>query len=171
MSDHSLVHNKDLHRNEPCTDYVSWPGHSDKHLKHPLSCFRLSRVLLFGPLFLPSSLLNDPFTQVLHLGFCSSLLQRHHLLPWVCLSPPRGGLPHLLPLASWVVQFSSVAQSYMTLRLHGLQHARPPCPSLTPKACSNSCPSSWWCHPSILSSVVPFSSCLQSFPASGSFPQ
>ena len=50
------------------------------------------------------------------------------------------------------------------------QHARLPCPSPTPGACSNSCPSSWWCHPVILSSVIPFSSCLQSFPASGSFP-
>ena len=52
---------------------------------------------------------------------------------------------------------------------HRLQQARPPCPSPTPRACSNSCPSSWWCHPTISSSVVPFSSCLQSFPASGSF--
>ena len=53
---------------------------------------------------------------------------------------------------------------------HGLQHAGLPCPSPTPKACSNSCPASRWCHPTISSSVVPFSSCLQSFPASGSFP-
>ena len=52
---------------------------------------------------------------------------------------------------------------------HGLQHARLPCPSPTPRAYSNSCPLSRWCHPTISSSVVPFSSCLQSFPASGSF--
>ena len=52
----------------------------------------------------------------------------------------------------------------------GLQHARLPCPSPTPGACSNSCPSSRWCHPTISSSIVSFSSCLQSFPASGSFP-
>ena len=52
---------------------------------------------------------------------------------------------------------------------HELQHTRPPCPSPTPRACSNSCPLSWWCHPTILSSVIPFSSCPQSFPASGSF--
>ena len=52
---------------------------------------------------------------------------------------------------------------------HGLQHARPPCPSPTPGACSNSCLLSQWCHPTISSSVIPFSSCLQSFPASGSF--
>ena len=53
---------------------------------------------------------------------------------------------------------------------HGLQHARPPCPSPSPGVCSNSCPLSRWCHPAISSSVVSFSSCLQSFPASWSFP-
>ena len=53
---------------------------------------------------------------------------------------------------------------------HRLQHARPPCPPPTPKASSNSCPFCQWCHPTISSSVVPFSSCLQSFPASESFP-
>jgi len=52
---------------------------------------------------------------------------------------------------------------------HGLQHARTPCPSPTPRACSNSCPSSQWCHPTISSPIIPFSSYLQSFPASGSF--
>ena len=52
---------------------------------------------------------------------------------------------------------------------HGLQHTRPPCSSSSPGACSNSCPLSWWCHPIISSFVVPFSSCFQSFPASGSF--
>ena len=67
------------------------------------------------------------------------------------------------------VQFSRLVVSD-SLRPHGLQHARPPCPWPTPRVCSNSCPLSRWCHPTILSSVVPFSSCLQSFPASGSFP-
>ena len=56
-----------------------------------------------------------------------------------------------------------------SLKPHGLQHARLPCPSPTPGVCSNSCPLSRWCHPTISSSVLPFSSCLQSFPASGSF--
>ena len=56
-----------------------------------------------------------------------------------------------------------------SLQPHGLQHARPPCPSSTPGACSNSSPSSWWYHPIISSSVIPFSSRLQSFPVSGSF--
>ena len=68
-----------------------------------------------------------------------------------------------------LVQFSLSVVSD-SLRPHGLQHARLPCPSPTPKAYSDSCPSSRWCHSTISSSAVPFSSCLQSFPASGSFP-
>ena len=56
-----------------------------------------------------------------------------------------------------------------SLRLHGLQHARLPCPSLSPGVCSNSCPLSLWCQPTISSSVSPFSFCPQSFPALGSF--
>ena len=67
------------------------------------------------------------------------------------------------------VQFSCSVVSD-SLGAHGLQHTRLPCPSPTPGACSNSCPSSWWCHPTISSSVISFSSHLQSFPASGSFP-
>ena len=56
-----------------------------------------------------------------------------------------------------------------SLRPHGPQHARLPCPSLSPRICSNSCPLSQWCHPMISSSVIPFSSCSQSSPQSGSF--
>ena len=67
-------------------------------------------------------------------------------------------------------QFNSVAQLCPTLRPHESQHARPPCPSPTPGVYWNPCPPSWWCHPAISSSVVPFSSCPQSLPASGSFP-
>ena len=66
------------------------------------------------------------------------------------------------------VQFSRLVMSD-SLQPQGLQHDRLPHPSLTPRACSDSCPQSWWCHPFISSSVVP-TSCLQSFPASGSFP-
>ena len=66
-------------------------------------------------------------------------------------------------------QFSSVVQSCATLRPHGLQHARPPCPSPAPRVYSNSCPLSQCCHPTISSAVVPFSSHLRFFPASGSF--
>ena len=76
-------------------------------------------------------------------------------------------------LAVWIyvshsVQFSHSVMSD-SLRPHESQHARLPCPSPTPGACSNSCPSNQWCHPTISFSVIPFS-CLQSFPASGSFP-
>ena len=66
-------------------------------------------------------------------------------------------------------QFSPLVVSD-SLRPHGRQHTRPPCPSPTPRVFSNSCPLSRWCQPTISSSVVPFSSCLQSSPASGSFP-
>ena len=73
-----------------------------------------------------------------------------------------------------VVQFSSVQFSLSvvsdSLRPHESQHTRPPCPSPTPRVHSNSCPSGRWCHPAISSSVVPFSSCPQSLPASESFP-
>ena len=98
----------------------------------------------------------DPFTQNL----------------WMLLSEP-GKLARRIVGLLWVVfptvliQFRSVAQ----LCPNGLQHDRPPCPSPTPRACSNSCPLSQWCHPTILSSFILFSSCLQSFPASGSFPK
>ena len=80
---------------------------------------------------------------------------QHSMLP--CYSPSH-------QLIS--VQSLSHAQLFETLWTEAWQAF---CPSPIPRACSNSCPSSWWCHPTILSSVVPFSSCLQSFPMSGSF--
>ena len=76
-------------------------------------------------------------------------------------------LEHSLTIYS--VQFSHSVMSG-SLRPHESQHARPPCSSPTTRVHSNSCPSSWWCHPAISSSAVPFSSCPQSLPASGSFP-
>ena len=78
--------------------------------------------------------------------------------------------PCLCNLYTEFSQFSSVTQLCLTLcDPHGLQHDRPSCPSLTPGVYSNSCPLSRWCHPIISSSVFPFSSCPQSFLASGSF--
>ena len=71
-------------------------------------------------------------------------------------------------MGSCLVQFRCSVVSN-SLWPHGLQHARPPCPSPTPGVYPNSCPLSWWCHPTLSSSVVPFSFCRQSFPASGSF--
>ena len=78
------------------------------------------------------------------------------------LSPPKLNIE--LPLL--LFSHSVVSDSFQP---HGLQHTRIPCPSPSPGTCSNSCPLNWWCHPTISSSVIPFSSCIQSFPASGSF--
>ena len=78
----------------------------------------------------------------------------------------RFPLHHITQFSS--VQFSCSVMSY-SLWPHELQHDKPPCPSPTPGVYSNSCPLSQWCHPTISSSVIPFS-CSQSFPASGSFP-
>ena len=88
-------------------------------------------------------------------SFCWALLSSQGMK-----APPSGLLLS--------VQFS-VSVVSNSLWPHGLQHARPPCPSPTPGVYLNSCPLSRWCHPAILSSVVPFSSCPQSLPASGSF--
>ena len=100
------------------------------------------------------------------------------IFPWILLgfwsvfALSENDTPISTPPGRASVQFSSV-QSLSHVQLfatHELQHTRPPCPSPTPRVYSNSCPLSWWCHPTVSSSVVPFFSCLQSFPASGSFP-
>ena len=78
-------------------------------------------------------------------------------------------LLNMVSLNARSVQFSRSVVSD-SLRLHESQHTRPPCLSQIPRVYPNSCPSTRWCHPVILSSVVPFSSCPQSLPASGSFP-
>ena len=90
-------------------------------------------------------------------GDCSHEIKRHLFL----------GRKAMTKFSS--VQFSRSVVSD-SLWPHELQHTRPPCPSPTPRVYSNSCPSSWWCHPAISSPVVPFSSCPQSLPASESFP-
>ena len=120
-----------------------------------------------------------------HIHQPKKITKNHHrqkvrLEPWsgggfhtVCLSPAPESLWHFKNAGPWYLLFSSVQFSCSvmsnSLRPHGLQHTRPPCPSPTPRACSNSCPLSRWCHRTISSSVIPFSSHLQSFPASGSF--
>ena len=80
-------------------------------------------------------------------------------------------LEHYLSIRLFCISVFQFSHSVVSNSLwpHGLQHARLPCPSPNLRACSNSCPLSWWCHPTILFSVAPFSSCLQSFPTSGSF--
>ena len=76
-----------------------------------------------------------------------------------------------IPRGNWILIISSFSHSVLSnsLQSHGLQHTRLPCPSLSPGACSDSSPLNRWCHPTISSSVIPFLSCLQSCPASGSF--
>ena len=89
--------------------------------------------------------------------FSNTTVEKHHV--------------SVLYLLYWVsVQFSHSVMSH-TLRPHGLQHARPPCPTRIPRVYPNSCPLSQWWRPTTSSSVIPFSSCLHSFPESGSFPR
>ena len=94
------------------------------------------------------------------------------LFAWIHTSSDR----ELIPSWDWIhfaVGWFSSIQSLSRVQFlwpHSLQHARLPCASPTPGAGSNSCPLSWWCHPTISSSVIPLSSCRQSSPASGSFP-
>ena len=78
-------------------------------------------------------------------------------------------IPYISDIIQWNIQFSHSVVSD-SLQPHESQHARPLCPSPTPRVYSNSCALSWWCHPAISSSVIPFSSCPQSLPASESFP-
>ena len=119
-------------------------------------------------------------------GFSVHGIFQARILEWVAMSSSRGSSqPRDQTHVSYIsciganstiqeallrlsVQFSSSVVSD-SLQPHESQHARPPCPSPTPRVYSNSCPLSWWCHPTISSSVVPFSSSLQSFPASGPF--
>ena len=123
------------------------------------------------------------FSEASPLGLhMAALLLPFHLVDFPCVFPCCLSLCAVLPLkghqSHWVrahhhglqsIQFNPSVVSD-SLRPCGLQHTRLSCPSPTPGACSTSCPLSWWCHPTISSSVIPFSSCLQSFPASGSFP-
>ena len=100
------------------------------------------------------------------LSFPNYILLFSHSVVSDSLYPMDCSIPGLPQFSSVHFSCSVISDS---LQSHGLQHARPPCPSPATGACSNSCPLSRWCHPTISSSVVPFSSCLQSFPASGSF--
>ena len=120
------------------------------------------------PVWSLDSIEGVPAMGTIFKGFCS-------LSCWY-LSPIRWGILDVNGMGpstvlDCVLDYTlAVVQSLSCVWLFGLQHARLSCPSLSPRVCSNSCPLSWWCHPTILSSVSPFSSCLQSFPASGSFP-
>ena len=105
------------------------------------------------------------FTQT-HVHWVSDAIQPSH--PLSSPSPPAPNPS--TPFWRFTVQFSRSLTSN-SLQPHGLQHSRHSYPWPTPGACSNTCPSSWWCNPTISSSVVPFCSLFQSFPTSGSFPR
>ena len=123
-------------------------------------------LVLISPSLGFSSLLS-------HCLLLPALTSSHPCLQWIsspCPQSPKATCTQVLPIDCGLdnsVQFSHSVMSN-SLRSHRLQHTRPPCPSPTLGAYSNSCPLSQWCHPDISSSVVPFSR-LQSFPASGSF--
>ena len=136
----------------------------------------MSSLLLLQGIF-PTQGLNSALLQFRQILYQLSHKGSPRILEWVAYPLPCGSfLPRnwtgfsLITdryFINWAI--SSVSVVSTSLRQHGLQHARPPCPSPTPGVYSNSCPLSWWCHPTISSSVVPFYSHLQSFPASGSF--
>ena len=92
------------------------------------------------------------------------------IMPLNSIHVSRGKITFFFMSEFHYIYIRSVPQSCPTLRPHESQHARPPCPTPTPGVHWDSHPSSWWCHPAISSSVVPFSSCPQSLPASESFP-
>ena len=96
--------------------------------------------------------------------------KRESVLPWFDLQWIHKWVLWPLVPGNWVLWLLSRSVVFSVLQLHGLQHTRLPCLSPTPGVYSNSCPLSWWYHPTISFSAIPFSSCFQYFPASGSFP-
>ena len=152
-SDHTLASNSRLWtqgrlHSEPCSGYFYQSTHDSKRRD---ACLQLACILHAA--FILRLLLKYPSvaSEALSPSFCG------------LFCPKRGqlGRPHLLLLSH-----SDVSDS---LQPHGLQHARLPCPSLSPRVCSKSCPLSWWCCSTVSSSAPTFSFGLQSFPASGSF--
>ena len=131
----------------------SWP-HQDREVTHCALTLSFLEQLLAARSSSGHRVVNKTDTK------SPSLLQ---------LTSQRGRLHRRSAVHPYSVQCSCSVVSD-SLRPHGLQHAGFPCQSPTPRLCSNSCPLSRGCHPTVSSSVVPFSSCLPSFPASGSFP-
>ena len=159
-------------------------GFSTVHFRGPLISIGQGFILL-----LPSSTDGPPLVKSAGEALCTSLYSiwgwkvGRRRGSWLSSSfiqigsivAPQGKYCINIPILQMrILNFSSVQFSHSvvsdSLRPHELQHARPPCPSPTPRVHSNSRPSSRWCHPAISSSVVPFSSCPQSLPASESFP-
>ena len=115
-----------------------------------------------------NSVLNRIFSSIFIRGYWPIIFFSCAFLVWFWFQVTLASVNMFRSISPLLLfQFSSVASNF--LRPHGLQHGRPPCPSWTPGVYSNSCPLSWWYIPTISSSVIPFSSYLQWFPASGSF--
>ena len=145
---------------------LSWPQRIPA--EHPRLCSALHMHFLMKPLQHPRKL-STVYTWICFL--CSDTTKLRHInILKICLYHTLFFLPcHKTNCHKH--QFSSITQLCPTL-CNPVDCSTPgfPVPSPTPRACSDSCPSSWWCYPTISSSVVPFSFCLQSFPVSGSFP-
>ena len=145
---------------------VQWPGRGSGwddpfHQWLWVSCW-------LGPV-IPSqsrTLRGAPGSLSLRTVICSGPVLSQGQEPGSCL----GDLHSLRYTGCWMMLLFSHSVMSKSLQSHGLQHVRLPCPSLSPGVCSDSCPLSWWWHPTISSSAAPFSSCPRSFPASGSFP-
>ena len=120
--------------------------------------------------------LTDPNQQAIkhwEFGLCYKMAWVQSMLPLLVTGQPWASQLNSLCLAFLICSSAQFSRSLVSnsLQPHESQHTMPPCPSSTPRVHSYSCPSSQWCHPAISSSVVPFSSCPQSLPASGSFPR
>ena len=133
-----------------------------------LNLLILPQYFSLSCIIVSSSTIRDVYSVVIPCELYFENVTMKHFEPTSAFDDP-GQVYKALSLYDTSVQFSRSVVSD-SLWPHESQHARPPCPSPTPRACSNSCPLSRWCHPTISSSVVPFSCHLQSFPASGSFP-
>ena len=133
-----------------------------------LNLLILPQYFSLSCIIVSSFTIRDVYSVVIPCELYFETVTMKHFGPTSAFDDP-GQVYKALSLYDTSVQFSRSVVSD-SLWSHGLQHAWPPCPSPTPRACSNACPLSWWCHPTISSSVIPFSCHLQSFPASGSFP-
>ena len=157
---HCVAWEPDVSRRHPAEKRQGWEQKSGCLTLFPMCATVLSRPWPSASASLPSV---DPLMKVG--GKC--MIRGTFFLPLAMAISPSFPVHHPL------IFFSSVwfSRSVMSDSLwpHGLQHARPPCSSPTPRVYSNSHPLSWWCHPTISSSVFLFSSCLKSFPVSGSF--
>ena len=147
----SLTWNNISRLNNPSIFFLS--GQMGLWQSYPPTCLEVKN------LFLP------PTSKLFYFSGFNFLIYKYQLS--LALNVNSGSKYYNFIASALSVQFNCSVVSN-SLRPHGLQHARPPCPSPTPGVYSNSCPLSRWCHPTISSSVVPFSSCLQSSPASKS---